>query len=166
MVKPLVPVAVNDTPTEKELAAAKAARIRLGYEKSDDPHAVIQVSNPIRHVHPHRRGDAIDEEEANMELKCPTGQEPTTAVEVEYIPTEDLKPLEHVDLTVAVRHTVRSLAFVHRCCAAAHCVSVRDQGMDRDVSSLEYGTSVGDPPSGRMPPSPVRLSWLYGETVE
>ena len=46
-----------------------------------------------------------------MELKCPTGPEPTTAVEVEYIPTEDLKPLEHVDLTVAVRYTVHFLAF-------------------------------------------------------
>ena len=51
MVKPLVPVAVNDTPTEKELAAAKAARIRLGYEESDDPtYTIDQVSNRRRHI--------------------------------------------------------------------------------------------------------------------
>lgn len=32
---PLEPVTVQDAPNEKELAAAKAARIRLGYEQDD-----------------------------------------------------------------------------------------------------------------------------------
>lgn len=75
---PLKPLSVNENsrkekeevkPSAKEVAAAKAARIRLGYEKDDG----LLESAPAP--------------------KLPAGEEPSVKVDVEYINTEDLQPL-------------------------------------------------------------------------
>eukprot|EP00210_Caulerpa_lentillifera_P009741 g9290.t1 len=76
--KPLTPLPVNAEssssgaikPTEKELLAAKEARIRLGYD------------------HPETGQDAP------VGARLPTGDEPVKVVEAEYIPTEKLVPLD------------------------------------------------------------------------
>lgn len=70
--KPLTPLPVNEAskPSVKELAAAKEARIRLGYDQSD-------VGGGPR----------------VLEVQLPSGEEPTKGIEAEYISTEELEPL-------------------------------------------------------------------------
>lgn len=80
--KPLSPLSVNAAsaktqPTEKELAAAKEARIRLGYESEET------TSN-------------------SKEPQLPSGEEPIKRIEAEYISTEDLTPLEDPTQSLSV----------------------------------------------------------------
>lgn len=75
------PLSVNaasakSQPTEKELAAAKEARIRLGYES--------------------------EQTSITKEPQLPTGDEPIKHIEAEYISTEDLTPLKDPTYTLSV----------------------------------------------------------------
>ena len=97
--QPLVPLTVNEGPTDKELAAARAARIRLGYEKPD-PNSQEPVLIPLP---PLQQISLFSVKGNETPLKCPTGPEPSATAEVEYIPTEELKPVANVEDTVNVR---------------------------------------------------------------
>jgi len=101
--QPLGPLKVNDKPTEKELAAAKAARVRLGYEKADV--LTTTVAEPTDAAPP----------------KCPSGTEPAM-IEVEYLPTEKLQPLENVEETVKSIVTQLGTKDWQEMCKSLNCV--------------------------------------------
>jgi len=101
--QPLGPLKVNETPTDKELAAAKAARVRLGYEKADT--LTNDIAEPTEAVEP----------------KCPSGTEPAV-IEVDYVPTDKLQSLENVEETTKSIVTQLGTKDWQEMCKSLNCV--------------------------------------------
>lgn len=132
---------VNEAPTAKELAAAKAARIRLGYEKGD---LLIEQVQEYRSL---SKGNACLQVDAAAS-KCPSGTEPV-AIEVDYTPTEKLTPLEDVEETLKVRQDV---CWVSNEVGVEYRDPVGDKGLARDVQISELCETVSGASPNKMPP--------------
>jgi hypothetical protein len=112
-------------PTAKELAAAKAARIRLGYEQADGDAAADALVRKaaLDFVHClcfcalfYSRGHVKPTFFCRLQAapKLPDGPEPPRPEHVDYVSLEDAKPCEDIDGCLSVRPLAMARFFL--CC--------------------------------------------------